>query len=91
MSHSLFRGDDSSPVSITDSSIAPTSVYTFASSSIPPGIGSLSGKRMLRGVEAIVITRRVAYIEWVLFTFNAIPDEDRVYDELLELVRCVVD
>jgi hypothetical protein len=103
MSQSIFRRDDPLPpdsASVTESSIASTSTFTFASSTIPPGIGSLSGrffqavgKGMLRGVEALVIRARLAHIASFYPLSDSAPpsDVDQVYDELLELVRHVVN
>jgi hypothetical protein len=100
MSQSLFRDDLSiDSASVIDSSIASTSVSTAISSTIPPGIGSLSGtfiqgvgKQMLRGVEAIVVRRRLAYIHSLCPLSDNTPpmDVDRIYDELIELARCVI-
>ena len=102
VTQSLFRDDPHPPdsASVTNSSIAPTSTYTTISSTILPGIGSLSGKffqgvgkRMLSGVESIVVRRRLAYIQSLCPLSDSAPpvDVDRIYDELLELIRCVVD
>jgi hypothetical protein len=92
---SLFRDDPPDSASVTDSSVT----FSATSSTIPPGIGSISGrfiqgvgKGMLRGVEIMVIRARLAHIKSLYPLSDNTPpkDVDRIYDELLELVRFVV-
>jgi hypothetical protein len=104
-STSWFRNPPSSeslPLSSLDSDSIPpseSSIYTTTTSHTVPGIGSLSGKfihgfgkRVLRGFESVVIRRRLSHIESLcpLSDNNPPPDVKSLYDDLLELARCVI-
>ena len=95
-----FQHNPVDSASLTDSEL---SISTFTrsssfSSSIAPGIGSLSGrliegfgKKVLYGIESItVIRRRLAYIQSICPLSDDPPPDDvhRIYDDLLELSRC---
>jgi hypothetical protein len=70
-------------------------------STIPPGIGSLSGK-FIRGIgvtilrkfeDLVVIRKRIAYIQSMCPLFDDTPPDDveLIYRDLLELARCVAN
>lgn len=100
-STSLFitPGSSSSLASSSlDSTATPSSIHTTTTSRTIPGIGSLGGrfiysfgKTVLRGFESVAIRRRLTYIEslFPLSDNNPLPNIESVYDDLLELVRCV--
>src|SRR5262245_20072772 len=89
-----FRRDPKDTSSATNSNVSTRHTSIF-SMSIPPGIGSLSGKfiegfgkRILYGIESVtVIRRRLAYIQSICPLSDDSPPRDvhRIYDDLLEL------
>jgi hypothetical protein len=96
---SSSASDSLAPSSSQDSSATPSSIYTTTTSRTVPGIGALSGKFIhgfgkivLRGFESVVIRRRLSRIESLcpLSDNDPPPDVLRLYDDLLELARCVI-
>jgi hypothetical protein len=92
----------SSPSLVTSSALADstvTSIYTTTTTRTIPGIGSLSGKfihgfgkAVLRGVDSVIIRRRLTYLESVCPLFDERPPNDieQIYADLLEMARQVI-
>jgi len=81
-----------------DSIPASPSFYTTTSASFVAGPGELTGrglnaigKMTLRGVQNIVVRRRLQVINSFIPHGNetAIPGKEQMYSDLLELSRCV--
>jgi hypothetical protein len=82
--------------SVTNSLTA--SEYTTSTSSTVPGLGELSGRAILalgkvtlRGAEYVIIRGRLEFISAKLPHLNVdqIPGIEQMYDDVLELSRCV--
>jgi hypothetical protein len=98
--HTQFRyfNLSASTSSLESSSASSSSEYTTTSSSTNPGIGSVTGKGILafgkmaqRGLDGIVIRRRLAAMKSV-FPHNdgdetSVQNLDKIYDDVLELSR----
>jgi hypothetical protein len=96
--HTQFRyfNLSGSTSSVESSSASSSSEYTTTSSSTNPGVGSITGKGILafgkmaqRGLDGIIIRRRLTAMKSVFPHDDGDETLDKIYDDVLELSRYV--